>query len=277
MKVLYVDDEALALQNFKLTVQSFEEIDNLALFQIGKEAVKYISENPVDVAFLDVEMHGENGIDIARQIKKINDDILIVFVTAYKEYALDAFGVDAIGYVMKPYLKEDIKKTLNKVSRYLPNRGFLNNSNNNNSKRVVVQTIPTFSVTIDGKPFHIGREKVLELFALLIENKDRGITTGEGIACLWPDRPNDTNTQSLFRMTYKRLIDALEEAGVDDIVESKNNRRYVNPDKIECDLYDILSGDVEAAQKYCGRYLSEYSWAEERNGELIRILFDSLY
>ena len=40
---------------------------------------------------------------------------------------------------------------------------------------------------------------------------------------------------------------------------------------------DILSGDVEASQKYCGRYLSEYSWAEERNGELIRILFDSLY
>ena len=112
----------------------------------------------------------------------------------------------------------------------------------------------------------------LELLALLVERGQQGITSGEGIMCLWPDRTNDASTQSLFRMTYKRLAAVLEESGIGNILVSAANRRYLRVEEVDCDLYRILSGDTEAQKRYDGRYLQEYSWAEERNGQLYRML-----
>lgn len=272
MRIIYVDDEMPALQNFKYTLHGFDEVESLELFQNGNAALQYLKNSPVDIAFLDIEMQGKgySGIELAKQIRKIDNRIVIIFITAYASYALDAFGVDAVDYLMKPYMKEDIKRTLKKAVKYAKLPAF---EDEEKPKRVVVKTMPNFSVTIDGAPFHIGREKVLELFALLIENGERGITTGEGIACLWPDRPNDANAQSLFRVTYKRLIDVLDSAGIGDIVVSENHRRYVVVDKIECDLYKMLKGDKSVIDRYDGRYMQEYSWAEERNGQLLRSFY----
>lgn len=262
MHVIYVDDEQPALDNFRLTVASFLEISSLEMFQSGEAALQWTKEHMVDVAFLDMEMPGLHGIGLALKLREINPDIRVVFITAYSQYAMDAWGVDATGYVLKPYTSGDIQKELRKcVYKPLP------------SQRVVIQTIPTLAVTVDGKALHLAGAKTRELFALLIDRGDRGITTGEGIAYLWPERSNDANTQSLFRMTYKRLADALEEAGIGDIVASRENRRFLRVDQVDCDLYRVLSGDKQAARKYDGQYMQEYSWAEERNGQLHRMLF----
>ena len=99
----------------------------------------------------------------------------------------------------------------------------------------------------------------------------KGVTTGEGIATLWPDRPNDANTQSLFRMTFKRLVASLEDAGLSDILETRGARRFIRCDLVDCDLYRIISGDSEAKKEYDGSYLQEYEWAEMRNARLYQM------
>lgn len=264
MHVIYVDDEQPALNNFRMTVASFLDIDSLHTFQSGEEALFWATHNPVDAAFLDMEMPGLHGLELARQLKETNDNIRIVFVTAYNQYALDAFNVGAVGYVIKPYMRSDIRKELDKAALI----------RNKTEKRVIIQTIPSFSVTIDGEPFRPGREKALELLALLVENGERGITAGEAISALWPDRPNDTTTQSLFRVTYKRLSDALEKVGMPDLLISHHNRRFLQTAMVDCDLYRILEGDVQAAKKYYGQYLQEYEWSDERNGQLHRMILD---
>ena len=139
-------------------------------------------------------------------------------------------------------------------------------------RKVRITTIPTLEVRVGGEPLHIPGKKTRELFALLVDHGDRGITTGEGIAYLWPDRPGDAATQSLFRMTYKRLVEALEKVGAGEIIESREKRRYIRTDLVDCDLYRILQGDRTAARKYDGQYMREYSWAEDRNGQIGRIL-----
>lgn len=261
MRVIYVDDEKPALDNFLFTTANFPEIDSLDLFQDGMEALEYIKGHTVDVAFLDMEMPGLHGLGLALKIREIDPHIRVIFVTAYNQYAMDAWGVDATGYVLKPYVASDIRKELGKcLYKPLP------------SQKVVIQTIPTLSVTVDGKPLHISGEKPREMFALLVDRGERGITAGEGIACLWPNRPSDSNTQSLFRMTYKRLADALEAAGVGDLIVSKDNHRFLRIELVDCDLYRILSGDEQAGRSYDGQYLREYAWAEERNGQLDRLL-----
>lgn len=261
MRVIYVDDEKPALDNFRLTTAKIAEIEELHLFQDGEEALNYVRSNLVDVAFLDMEMPGIHGLGLARKLKDFDENIRVVFVTAYSQYALDAWGVDATGYLLKPYTASDIQKELAKcVYRRLP------------SQQVVIQTIPTLSMSVNGVPFRISGAKPREMMALLVDRGEQGFTVGEGIAYLWPDRANDSGAQSLLRMTYKRLLDMLESVGVGHILISKENRRMLNIKEVDCDLYRILNGDRQAAKNYHGQYLQEYSWAEERNSQLYWML-----
>lgn len=258
MNVIYVDDEKPAIDNFRLTVKDFENIKKLQLFQSGKEAIEYVRKSQVDAAFLDIEMQEMQGLELARQMRKVCPDICIIFVTAYEQYALQAFGVDAIGYLLKPYTRREVRKVLERVERLCPRH----------EKRVKIQTIPGFAVMVDGISMVWKRAKVEEMFALLVDRGDEGISTGEAIACLWPGRPDDKTTQSLCRVTFKRLMDTLREVGVDDIIVAGGRKKYLRTDQIDCDLYRILQGDEEAIQKYSGEYLREYSWAEMRNAQL---------
>lgn len=264
MKIIYVDDEQPALDNFRLTTQNFTEIASLHMFLDGKEALAYAGENTVDVAFLDMEMPGIHGLELAKALKKIDEHTRIVFVTAFGQYALEAWKVDAVGYLMKPYSAADIHKALSKCAyRALP------------SQKVEIRTIPTLSVTVNGASLHISAAKPRELLALLVDRGDSGVTTGEAIACLWPERQSDAGTQSLMRMTYKRLAAALEEAGAGEILYTKENRRYLKTDLVSCDLYRILGGDRQALRTYGGEYLREYDWAEQRNGQLHRMISEN--
>ena len=266
MDIICVDNEQAALDQFMLTTVLLPLVEDMQLFLDGESALVWAGSHNVDVAFLDIEMPGMNGLELARRLKEMDPNIRIVFVTAHEQYALDAFRVDAIGYVLKPYSREDIQRELDKAFRIRPRP----------VHRMVIQTIPNFSVSVDGNALQIRRPKVVELFALLVDRGERGITSGEGIACLWPERPGDSNAQTLFRMTYKRLADALEEAGVGDIIATKGNRRFLRENLVDCDLYKIMAGDAQTAKRYAGEYLCEYSWAEDRNGQLYRMLLSNL-
>lgn len=258
MRVICVDDEKPALDNFRLTVKNCPEIQSLQLFQEGKEALRWMEKNPVDAAFLDMEMRDMNGIELAEKMKKINKNIRIIFITAHDRYALQAFGVDAIGYVMKPYTKQEIQKELRKAANFRPL----------SEKRVKIQTIPDFTIWVDGKLFSIGRKKAEELFALLVDRGNAGITTAEAIDCMWPDRVNDENTQSLYRMTFKRLMDVLKEKGIDNLIESAGRKKFLRTELVDCDLYSFMSGDKDTINRYCGEYMREYSWAEIKNAQM---------
>lgn len=261
MHIIYVDDEKPALDNFRLTVAKIPEVASLEMFQDGNEALEFVKNHTVDVAFLDMEMPGIHGLELAKKLKDYDENIRIVFVTAYGQYALDAWSVDATGYLLKPYTISDIRKELSKCTYHRLS-----------SHKVMIQTIPTLSLTVNGKPLYISAAKPRELLALLVDRGDAGITTSEAIAYLWPERPNDANSQSLMRMTYKRLANLLEENGAGNIIGSQENCRFIRTDQVDCDLYRILSGDKQAARNYAGQYLQEYSWAEERNAQLYWML-----
>lgn len=261
MNVIYVDDEKPAIDNFRLTTAEFPEIRSLHTFQRGEDALAFAQQNPVDAAFLDIEMPGLHGIGLAAALKDCDPDLRVVFVTAYSQYALDAWNADATGYLLKPYTASDIRRALARCTyRPLP------------SREVVIRTIPNLSVTVSGRPLHISSTKACEMLALLIDHGERGFTAGEGISYLWPDKKNDPSSQSLLRMTYKRLANALEDAGAGHILASEGNRRYLKTNEVDCDLYRIMAGDRQEMRKYNGEYLREYAWAEERNAQLYWML-----
>ena len=116
IEVVLVDDEVLALKNLNFVLSQFEEdIVVLDMLSNPLEALVRIGALKPHVVFLDIEMPGLNGFNVAEEILKIEPDILIVFITAYDEYAVKAFEVNAIDYILKPVTVERMKGTIGRI------------------------------------------------------------------------------------------------------------------------------------------------------------------
>lgn len=134
---------------------------------------------------------------------------------------------------------------------------------------VKIRTFGYFDVFVGDNPIAFRNKKSKELFALLVDRKGGFVTSEEAISFLWEDEPANTLTFSRYRKVALRLKSTLEEYGISDIVESVDGKRRIVMEKVECDLYNYLSGKPEYAQLFKGSYLMNYSWGETTLGELI--------
>ena len=117
MKSIIVEDEFPAREELKYFINNFSNIDILAEFDNGLDVLKFIQNNFVDVIFLDINIPQLDGMLLAKTISQFKYKPKIVFITAYKEYAVDAFELDAFDYVLKPYSDDRIKSTLKKLEK----------------------------------------------------------------------------------------------------------------------------------------------------------------
>lgn len=133
---------------------------------------------------------------------------------------------------------------------------------------VSVRTFGYFDVFVGDKAIAFRSQKSKELFALLVDRKGGFISSDEAIGYLWPEEPSNTVTLARYRKVALRLKSILEEYGISDIVESVDGKRRIVTDRIQCDLYDYLTGKEEYRPLFKGSYLSNYSWGETTLGEL---------
>ena len=119
-RAIIVDDEALARKALRMVIDGFEEIEIVGECSDGFEAVKTIKEKKPDLVFLDIQMPKLDGFDVLELLGK--DAPFIVFVTAYDEYALQAFEAHALDYLLKPVKPERMAKTLDRVKERFPGK-----------------------------------------------------------------------------------------------------------------------------------------------------------
>ena len=101
LTTIIVDDESLARRGLKLRLAEMQGVEVLAECKNGREAITAIRELDPDLVFLDIQMPGLDGFDVVRELQA-DDMPLIVFVTAFDQYAISAFDVHAVDYVLKP-------------------------------------------------------------------------------------------------------------------------------------------------------------------------------
>jgi len=115
MKCIIVDDEPIAREGIRILIEDISQLNLLKSFNNAEDAAIFINETTVDLIFLDINMPGINGIEFAHSIPK---QTLIIFTTAYPQYALDSYEVDAIGYLVKPIDPVKFRKAVNKAIIY---------------------------------------------------------------------------------------------------------------------------------------------------------------
>ena len=137
------------------------------------------------------------------------------------------------------------------------------------NRTVSIRTFGYFDVFVGDTPIAFRNKKSKELLALLVDRKGGYVTSEEAISFLWEDEPANTLTLSRYRKVALRLKSTLEEYGITDIVEAVDGKRRIVMEKVECDLYNYLSGKEEYSQLFTGSYLTIYSWGETTLGELM--------
>ena len=260
MKFIAVDDEQLALDYLVQQIRLIDPSYEVAGFTDPFEAMSFVKDHPVEIAFLDIEMYGLNGIELAKRFKDQNPRLSIVFVTGFSQYAVDAFSVHACGYLLKPPTREAIAAEIDlaKGRQTLSPTG----------KRIRVQTFGSFEIFVDHTPVKFGRSKAKELLAYLVDRRGAVATVQELIGILYEDKDSDPSAGSLLRTLVSEMIHSLKAVGAADMVIKSRNQLSVDTTKFDCDFYNFLDGDVKAINSYFGEYMVNYSWAEFTTGFL---------
>lgn len=112
IRCIIVDDEPLALQKMQKYVEQIPYLDLIASCSTPVEAIKVLAETEVDAIFTDINMLGLNGLDF---VSSLSSRHLVVFVTAYSEYAVDSYGIGAVDYIVKPYGLKEFQRAAERV------------------------------------------------------------------------------------------------------------------------------------------------------------------
>ena len=254
MRIIAVDDEKIALDSLSSSIKAIVAEDEVISFRYPEDALEYAKENICDIAFLDVEMAGMSGIELAEELKKYNSEINIVFCTGYGNYREAAFELHASGYLMKPITPEKVKREIENLRRPVFEK-----------RRLKVQTFGNFEVYINGKPLVFKYRRTKELFAYLVDRVGAMCTVGEIIGILFED---ESGREDYFQKLRRDLLLTLEEAGCADAIVHKRGMLGVVVTEIQCDYYDYLNKKKDLATSYFGEYMSQYSFAEYTNAQL---------
>lgn len=253
MIAIAVDDEILMLGALVSAIKASPDISHIAHFSDCEEALDYVKENPVDVAFLDINMRGMGGLALAENIINAAPECKIVFCTGYEEYAVQAFKLHVSGYLMKPVSAKDVQAEINNIKDV-----------RRSSKPMEVRCFGNFEVFAKGEKLLFKRSKTKELFAFLIDRNGAGVTISEIGVALW-DNDEAKKNQNYIHQLFRDLRQTLESVDMEDIFERTNYLYSINTEKIDCDYYNYLR---TGKPDFLGEYMSQYSWAESTCGLL---------
>lgn len=253
MNILVTDDEELAVVVLTTMLKKVLPDAEVYTAKNAKQAMKAAVEHELDIAFLDVDMPGMDGITLAKHLKEFMPKLNIIFVTAYADYAVPAARTYFSGFFVKPITEEMIKEALGNLRFSVKKEP---------EKGLSVRTFGEFEVFYDGKPLQFKRAASKELFAYLVHLRGASSDTDRLCEVLWPDQPEPgAKEHSYLRHLVSDLKHTLEDIGEDKVFIKERNAFSIAVSELKCDLYRFLDGDPDAVNEYTGEYMNQYEWA----------------
>lgn len=260
MLIFAIDDEPMLLADSAQTIRDAVENAEVMEFTRGNAALEAIRQDGLkpQAVFCDIEMPGMNGLDFAAELKELCPDTMVIFVTSFSEYAVEAYRLHANGYVMKPLEEERVREELASLIT-VPQE---------EPKGLHVQCFGNFEVFYKGRPIDFERRKTKELLAYLVDREGAYCSAEEIVAVLWEDERDLKLAKGRLRKLISDLRHSLRDIGMEEVLLRKSGLVAIRPDLLECDYYRMLEGDVSMVKIFRGEYMSQYSWAEVTTAKL---------
>ena len=249
MIAIAVDDEILMLGALVAAIEASPDIKEVSKFSACEEALEFVKNNSVDIAFLDINMRGMGGLALAEKIIATRPDCKIVFCTGYEEYAIPAFKLHASGYLMKPITAEDVQGEIDNI------KGI-----RKSEKPLTVKCFGNFEVYVKKEKLIFKRLKTKELFAFLIDRNGAGMTAKQICAVLFPDDTDDNKNAAYLRQLVMDLKNTLRSVGAENVLRHETPCYRIDTNLIQCDYISYLE---TGSPEFHGEYMTQYSWAEE--------------
>ena len=261
-------------------LSSYEEINIIGKYTKYTDALESLREEKPDIIFLDIEMGEINGLELAEVFMGILNKVEIVFVTAYSEYAVDAFELNAMDYLLKPIQEKRLSKAIERL------KGKIEIDEFKKSYKLKVFCFGGFQVMDEKEmPLLWRTQKAKELFAYLWNEKDKPVNKNLIIEDIFPDKDLNKAT-TLLHTTVYQIRKNLESVGYLNGIIYVNegyqlnvpvtgDRERLNEIMIrgryeEEDIMEIL-------KVYRGDFLEEgYLWGIEKQERYRQILFEIL-
>ncbi|MFD1850653.1 response regulator [Oceanobacillus bengalensis] len=292
MKVILVDDEILALDFLEFQINKIHRVEVIAKYNNLEVIKKSALIKEADVIFLDIEMPEMNGIELAEKILEINTNISIVFVTAYNTYAVEAFELNALDYVLKPVELDRLRKTLERMEEKIQNQK-QQPKEENIQLRINVSRELSFEFSNGKLEFIQWRTtKTQELFLYLLHHGEKTVRKSELVELLWSDFNQDRAYSQLYTAIYhlrKSLKKYSDHFIIKNVGEGYNlSTKNVLIDLLEWESKITLAPPVTIEtiddyennmQLYQGAYLQEYDylWTETERYRLEQLFLKVAY
>lgn len=249
MRAIIVDDEPLMLRRFTRLATEIDDLNIVGQFESAQKALAFAEGHPFEAAFLDVAMPIKNGVELAKELRKIRPDILIVFVSAYDEYLWDFNQIGGDYYILKPYNKDTLEMTMERLRLLLQRQ----------QKEIYVQTFGRFMVLRNGNPIPLtGKPK--EILALVVTRRGKEISNEEIYCTIWEDRPYGNVEMTVYYNALRKLKQILKEENLDNLLISTKRGLFVNTSLFDCDYYAWKDKNMSKRDQFEGEFMSEYSW-----------------
>jgi two-component SAPR family response regulator len=269
IRAIVVDDEQPAVDNMVRMLKESDIVEVRGAFTDSKVALESLKNTLIDVVFIDIEMPDLNGMEMSKKILEIDENIAIVFTTAYRKYAVEAFRLDAMDYLMKPIDKKLLNETLNRV---IQRKNIKVGSYSNR-----IYCFDKFKVINERGKVKFRTAKAEELFAFFIDKYGVEVSRNEIIDQIWSEFDGDKAIDN-FNSNLYYMKKALLKNGFKIEVERNKDKYKLNMNSLYCDYFEFISFISseksikentiirleEAVNLYKGDYLkgNDYSWAE---------------
>jgi two-component system LytT family response regulator len=284
MKALLVDDERFALMQLEKMLTELIDIEIIGTSMNPLEAIEMAAILKPDVIFLDIHMPNISGLEAAVLIQEVCPSAEIVFVTAFDEYAIQAFELHALDYVLKPVMRERLAKTLQRLKPQLQ----VSEKDTAFEPAVVIRCFSSLQVeykeqTVEQLKWRTTKGQ--ELFAYLVHYRGQSVRKSVLLDTLWPG-VDQKKAIALMYTTIYQIRKSLKRHGIDISIHSLSVEEGYMLDagrvKLESDewerslrmLKDVNPSELEEHQRvldmYRGEYLGDhdYIWAENERQRL---------
>lgn len=280
LRAILVDDEKHALNLLNKVISDRDDIQVVGAYSDVSELLNVVGELKPDVIFLDIEMPEMNGLQLGERLRKMNLELEIVFVTAYRQYALDAFDVDAIDYLLKPIDPAMLHRTIQRIQKRKPIAPVA-------AAPFTIECFGGFTIYKSGhaEPIRFPTAKAEELFAYLLMNRKTNTSKWTLCESLWPEQSGLKKSENNLHTTVYRMKKVLRENGIEVRLLSQRGLYRMECD-INCDyisfeqeIDELLKADdsrldalVAMAQLYKGALFAgmDYQWCEAERERMSR-------